>query len=206
MLTNVDITAMAIPDFIAGFMFEMTGNNDLEEIEKCYQGGTLMASEIELGIADIKKGGVDNDIQAGLQFGLAALQIPQALKTCENMDEDIAAIESWASIFKSPTELASKVATHYALHHKQIQSDIQTLETDWDSQKYFDAGKELADIAILAIGPIQTGNELETDQLPCPNGFKLTTIMIADLMAGFTFGFTGKNDKADMEKCFHDTP
>ena len=124
MISNVDISVMAIPDFIAGFVFGMTGNNDLEEIESCYQGGQLMASEIETGIADIKKGGTDNDIQAGIQFALAALQIPQALNTCENMDEDIAAIEEWASIFKNPTALASKVATHYALHHKEIQSDI----------------------------------------------------------------------------------
>ena len=83
-----------------------------------------MASEIQTGIADIKKGGTDNDIQAGIQFALAALQIPQALHTCENMDTDIASIEEWASIFKNPAALASKVATHYALHRKQEQSDI----------------------------------------------------------------------------------
>ncbi len=30
--------AMSIPDFIAGFIYGMTGDNDLEEIEACYQG------------------------------------------------------------------------------------------------------------------------------------------------------------------------
>ena len=133
MLANVDITAMAIPDFVAGFVFGMTGNNDLEEIETCYQGGELMEQEIELGIADIKKGGTDNDIQAGLQFALAAVQIPQALSTCENMGDDLTAIEEWASIFKNPEALASKLATHYALHHKEIQSDLSTLETEFDA-------------------------------------------------------------------------
>jgi hypothetical protein len=28
--------AMAIPDFIAGFIYGMTGDNDLVEIEACY--------------------------------------------------------------------------------------------------------------------------------------------------------------------------
>jgi len=77
-------------------MFGMTGDNNLTEIEACFNGGQLMTNEIEAGIADIKKGGWDNDTQAALQFGLAALQIPQSLSTCEGMDEDISAIESWA--------------------------------------------------------------------------------------------------------------
>lgn len=79
-----------------------------------------MTQEIEKGIADIKKGGWDNDTQAALQFGLAALQIPQALSTCENMDEDIAAIESWAQIFTDPAKLGETLTKHYLLHKKEI--------------------------------------------------------------------------------------
>jgi hypothetical protein len=36
MLTNVDITAMAIPDLVAGFIYGMTGDNHLTEIEACF--------------------------------------------------------------------------------------------------------------------------------------------------------------------------
>ena len=68
--------ATAAADFLAGFMYGMTGDNQLTEIEACFQGTTIMYTEIETGIADIKKGGWDNDTQAALQFGLAALQIP----------------------------------------------------------------------------------------------------------------------------------
>ena len=137
MLANVDITAMAIPDFVAGFVYGMTGDNNLTEIEACFQGGELMEEEIKTGIADIKHGGTDYDIQAALQFALAATQIPVALNTCKNMDDDIKAIEDWASVFTNPTELAAKLAKHYAIHQKQIKADIATLETDWDSAKYF---------------------------------------------------------------------
>ena len=31
--------AMAVPDFVAGFIYGMTGDNHLSEIEACYQGG-----------------------------------------------------------------------------------------------------------------------------------------------------------------------
>ena len=201
MLTNtVDITAMAIPDFVAGFVYGMTGNNNLDEIQKCYQGGEPMVDEIETGIADIKKGGLDNDIQAGLQFGLAVTQIPPALKTCEGMGDDLAAIEDWASVFEKPKELAEKLATHYALHHKKIQGDIQTLETDWDAQSYFKAGQDLAEISTLALGPIKKN---AYGDVPCKlaNGdeFTLTTVEIADYIAGFMAGFGGSDHEAYME-------
>merc|ERR1712038_310035 len=109
MLANVDITAMAIPDFVAGFVYGMTGDNNLTEIEACFQGGELMEQEI-------KTGGTDYDIQAALQFALAATQIPVALNTCKGMTDDIQAIEDWASVFTNPTELAAKLAKPYAIH------------------------------------------------------------------------------------------
>ena len=79
-------------DFIAGFMYGMTGDNNLHEIQSCIQGAELMVPEIKAGIADIKKGGWLFDTQAAFQFGLVALQIPQALDACE-MKEDVKAIK-----------------------------------------------------------------------------------------------------------------
>ena len=68
---NGAVTAGA--DFVAGFLYGMTGDNHLSEIEACYTGGELMVSEIETGISDIKQGGWNFDTQAALEFGLVAL-------------------------------------------------------------------------------------------------------------------------------------
>jgi len=199
MLANVDITALAIPDFVAGFVYGLTGDNNLLEIEACYAGGEVMETEILAGIADIKIGGTDHDIQAGLQFALAATQIPTALHTCEGMTDDLNAIEKWASIFKDPAALAKKLAFHYARHQAEIKTDISTLTSDWDTQKYFDAGKDLADLATLAIGPISSG--LEAPGFECG----LTDAMVADLVAGFMYEMPGSSKTITaeyMETCF----
>lgn len=66
MLANSNGAVTAGADFVAGFVYGMTGDNHLTEIEACYQGGDLMVQEVETGIADIKKGGWDNDTQAAL--------------------------------------------------------------------------------------------------------------------------------------------
>lgn len=198
MLANVDISVMAIPDFVAGFVYGLTGDNHLTEIEACYTGGEVLATEIETGIADIKHGGTDYDIQAGLQFALAATQIPIALNTCENMGDDITAIEQWAAIFKDPAKLAQKLALHYARHKAEIQGDISTLESDWDSQLYFKAGEDLADLATLVIGPIDTEEEVNA-----PSACALNDHILADLISGFMFEYTGANHAAYMQTCFH---
>ena len=187
--------AMATADFVAGFVYGMTGDNQLTEIEACFQGGDLMYQEIDTGIADIKKGGWNNDVQAALQFGLAILQIPQALNTCENMDQDIAAIESWAQIFTDPAKLSTTLAKHYAFHKSEIKADISTLESDWAAKEFFTAGDDLAALMTVAIGPIETSEVASSS-----NGSKAT----ADFVSGFIKGMTGNDYQTEIEKCFDD--
>ena len=55
---TVDMSAMAIPDFIAGFMFELTGDNDMTEIEACFQGSETMVTDAEAALADIEAGDI----------------------------------------------------------------------------------------------------------------------------------------------------
>ena len=74
MLANYDLPVMAIPDFIGGFVYGLTGDNQLTEIEDCFAGGKLMEQEIVTGINDIKHGGTDYDIQAGLEFVILTRQ------------------------------------------------------------------------------------------------------------------------------------
>ena len=78
MLANVDNgKVMGAADFVAGFVYGMTTDNDLTYIEACFtnseQTGMLMYNEIEAGIADIHVGGWDHDLQAAFEFGLVAL-------------------------------------------------------------------------------------------------------------------------------------
>ena len=48
--------AVSVPEFIAGFMFGMTGDNNLAEIEACYQGGEQIVTDSQKAIADFKSG------------------------------------------------------------------------------------------------------------------------------------------------------
>ena len=117
------------------------------------------------------------------------------------MDDDLQAISDWASIFKNPSKLATKVGLHYATHKTAVKTDISTLETDWDSAQYFAAGQALADVATILIGPINSGLGTSVD---CGD-FTLNTTEIADFLAGFVAGFTGDDYQTYFESCVQDT-
>ena len=74
---------------------------------------------------------------------------------CTQMGDDIAAIEQWAQIFKSPKTLALKVSKHYMLHKKAVKADITAVRTDWANKSYFSVGKDAADLVTVLIGSIE---------------------------------------------------
>ena len=88
-----NLDAMAIPDFIAGFIFGLTGDNQLTEIEQCYSGGQGLVDDAHAALSDIKSG---EFIKGAKAIGKVVGEFPDALANCENMDDDLNAIEDWA--------------------------------------------------------------------------------------------------------------
>ena len=143
--------AISVPDFVAGFMFGMTGDNNLTEIEACYQGGDKIVKDSQVAIADFKAGNYFQGIKAA---GTVWNEVGSAMTTCKGMDDDVAKIEAWAKIFTEPTKLAETVGKNWVFHHGKIHKDIAQEEADWTAAKFFDAGKDTADALVLAVGPI----------------------------------------------------
>ena len=81
--------------------------------------------------------------------------MPQELKRCENMQDDLNAIESWASIFTDESQLISTVTKNFLEHRNEIMADIGQLESDYSTQEYFMVGEDLATLAEVLIGPMQ---------------------------------------------------
>lgn len=80
--------------------------------------------------------------------------IPQALNTCEGMDDDIAAIEEWAQIFTDVPKLMATVSKNYLLHKKKIEDDIAAVEADYSAQNWWQMGVDTAALLTVAVGPI----------------------------------------------------
>ena len=199
-------TLMAVPDFVAGLLYGMTTENHLTEIEACWTAGTPVEEDLMMGIHDLKHGGKNFEIQAILEFALAALNVPIALKTCEQMGPDIKAIESWATIFENKTKLVATVTRRYALHRNAIKADIATVENEWALGEYYKAGVTAADLLYLAVGPIPAPNEEPMDYGLAGPAFTIpeppTLMAVPDFVAGLLYGMTTENHLTEIENCW----
>ena len=54
--TTASADAMAAPEFIAGFIYGMTGDDHLTEIEACYDGGDTLMTDTQTAMTECESG------------------------------------------------------------------------------------------------------------------------------------------------------
>jgi len=155
----------------------MTGDNHLTEIESCYNGSTNVVKDVETAITKINYGYY---ITGFTEIGLIIKKFPKALTSCKNLNDDIADIESWATIFTQPKELAETLSKNWLLQRRTIKEYLTNESTDWASGNYFQAGVDTALAMTKAVGPIKTNNESNLNDKINP-----------EFVAGLVFGITG---------------
>jgi len=77
---------MAVPDFVAGFIYGMTGDNNLTEIEACFQGGEQLVTDAQTAISDFTSGNFFKGIK---DAGTVWNEVGSSMTTCKGMDDDI---------------------------------------------------------------------------------------------------------------------
>jgi len=143
---------MAVPDFVAGLIYGFTGDNDLEELEACYNGGIQVQTDAMDLLNDLENLDV---INAYKHVNALKADIKDATTKCTGMDEDIARIEAWAEIFTNPKELTVTVSKNWLLHKRAIKKDIAQEKVDWAAGNYFSAGVDTADALVKLVGPVE---------------------------------------------------
>lgn len=144
----------AVPEFIAGFMYKFAGENNLDAITGCWNGGHDIVNTLESAIADFKHGGKVHITRGIVELKNVISMIKPELSNCKSIGDDIKAIEEWATIFTDKAKLIAHVTKNLALHHKQITGDIATLKADFADNKWFTAGEDAAELLAAAIGTV----------------------------------------------------
>ena len=87
-------------------------------------------------------------------MGQIISDIPTDFADCTSIQGDLKRIEDWGKIFEDPVKLMQVVAANVLKNYPEIMGDITKIPTDFSSGDYKDAGTEVADIMVSAIGPI----------------------------------------------------
>ena len=145
------ITAMAIPDYVAGLVYGLTGDNQLDEFEKCFTASDEIKA---MGVQIYNEFAGDEIIQAFEDIGNLASMIPPLMTTCStDLQDDLNEISEWAAIFKHPGDLLERVGKNWLVYHFQIHSDFKDIQSDWLSGDYFGAGEVSADFLTKVLTP-----------------------------------------------------
>jgi hypothetical protein len=179
--------APAVPDFVAGLAYGITGDNHLDEIETCYHSSVDLGTEALDALNKLKN---HKWIASAREFKIVFDGFSDALSSCENMQDDIAEIQQWATIFTEPKNLAETAAKNWALHRKTIKEDITKEEADWSAGEYFDAGVDTALALTELVGPMKP--------VTMSNGH---VEGIPEFMSGFIYGMVGDNYIDEIKTC-----
>merc|ERR1711988_135247 len=152
MQQEVGFDLMEIPELAAGFVYGMVGDNNLSEFEACYTGVTPLYGFLKSALGELEQFHI---IAAMKDFEKFVYHFQVDAAPCTHMSEDMQAIEQWAAIFKSPSELVSTATKHYLTHRKHITQDIADIKGDYDAKSYFQTGEVAADLLTTLLGPIE---------------------------------------------------
>ena len=160
---SAPMDALSVEEFVAGMLYGFVQKDDLAELEKCITNLPILEQEVEEAIADFEKGDL-SDILKGVEVaGKIIQQLPEDLKDCENIQDDLKRLEAYAQIFTDPTKLAETVFKNFVAHDKAVLADIEDLTEevkDGSPKAYYQAGDDVADVVVQLLGPVPQMNTL----------------------------------------------
>lgn len=144
-------------------IYGLIQKDDLPEIQKCLKNGETLEVEITNAISDFSKGDIQDMIKAVQEFGQIVKELPEDLDECKAIDDDLEKIENWAKIFTNPVALVSTLTKNLLANWKDVQADITKATADYNNSDYYNAGEDVADTIVLAVGPISRAEEIDAD-------------------------------------------
>jgi len=125
-----------------------------------------------------------------------AQEFPVALADCQDIEDDINAVEAYfAQFYKDPKATAEKIFKNVLSNYKGVEKDITTMETDYDSGDYFNAGEDMAQLFVDTLGPIEQ---------PSMKEVAVSIDNIKSFVGGFVNGMVGHNDLPYIKQCMSD--
>lgn len=171
---------------LSGFIDE----NKLTNIETCATDAHEIFPEIQKVIADLK----DGETAAALEQIVGLVEkLPEMLKSCKDMDEDVAALKTWVDTFDSKDKLIQTIEKNALKNIFKLKADVTKITADWDAEKFSDVGKDAADVVQLALGPVHPAQLL-----------KGTPADIEALLAGLVEGWLDENKLTEIQACATD--
>ena len=148
--STVALTGGDVVTIVAGIMDGVIHKDDLAELQTCMTGADSLTDEFESAVADFEAGGIQGITQGIMEVAQIFNDLPQDLGNCVSISDDLSKLGDQLKIFLQPTLLIKTVSYNLVWHYSEINGDIQTALTDYNSMDYFGFGEQLGEALVLA--------------------------------------------------------
>ena len=184
-------------NFTAGLFEGLIDKNDLPELQACMTDTTEIGNEITIAVDDFEKGDSTSIINGVEEMILVSQQFPTAFADCTTISDDVTAIENYFAQFSDISQASQIIFMNVLKNFTKIGVDVGSLETDFDSGNYYQAGEDMASVMIDTLGPVQQ-SMIQGDK-------KQKAIEAAQFIEGFLAGILEKDQLPGVEKCVSDS-
>jgi hypothetical protein len=179
----------------------MTGANHLDEMRGCFDESYLVAEEVHDMLGDLEHA---NFLKAFELFHKIKLQLPNAMHTCETIDDDKKTVHDWAQIWVQPEHLIKEASKNYVLHRATFKDDVASEKDHWNSEQYFNAGIDLAQV-MTDLLPMAHQDVVVQYMMPQDNHIPIVKAFDGSKwFGGVIYGLMGTNHLDDIVNCSHD--
>lgn len=114
-----------------------------------------LQKDVSTAVADFNDGSYQSVLNGLYFLGLALQELPQDFTNCSSgLQDDLSRIGDWATIFIEPVQLAEDISHNIITNPIKADRDLKRAEKDWNKPDYYSFGEDVADILVLAVGPV----------------------------------------------------
>ena len=93
--------------------------------------------------------------KTGFQEIVATVKgLPTAMTDCTTISDDVATLESWATVFLAPADLENVIRTNITHNLLKLTRDLNKAKNEWKNEEYYQFGTTLGDMVVIATQPL----------------------------------------------------
>ena len=145
-LTTNEYNAM-----LAGIVHGVIEQEHLTEIQACIGDGKTEATNAYQAFEDLWQ---RQWLTGFKEIATIVEGLPQLMTDCTSISEDIATLESWATVFLDPADLESVIQTNITHNILKLTRDLNRAKNDWKDEQYYAFGTDLGEMLTIATQPL----------------------------------------------------
>ena len=163
MITMPDFSALTTNQYNAmlfGIVHGLVTEEGLTNTEQCFTDAKTTIARVKKSLGDLKARKWETTFE---DFGFIATSVPEAVRDCKLVKDDIPTIMSWATVFTAPMQLPNVIKTNITQHLIGITRHVNQAKNDWKSEEFYAFGTILGELLVIVTQPLAQTDAAELE-------------------------------------------